>query len=40
MGFPGCAVINNLPASPGDTRDSSLILGSGRALGVGNSYSP
>ena len=40
MGFTGCAVINNLPASGGDTRDLSLILGSGRSLGVGNSHSP
>ena len=29
-------VVKNLPASAGDTRDMTLILGLGRSLGVGN----
>ena len=36
IGFPGGAVIKNLPASAGDARDVDLILGSGRFPGVGN----
>ena len=36
MGFPGGAVVKNLPASTGDARDMDLIPGSGRAPGVGN----
>ena len=33
MGFPGGSVVKNLPGNAGD---AGLILGSGRALGVGN----
>ena len=33
MGFPGGSVVKNLPGNAGD---GGLILGSGRALGVGN----
>ena len=29
-------MVNNLPASPGDARDSGLIPGLGRSPGVGN----
>ena len=29
MGFPGGAVVKNLPANTGDTRDMGLIPGSG-----------
>ena len=36
MGFPGGAVVKNLPTNAGDTRDTSLIPGSGRSPGVGN----
>ena len=36
MGFPGGAVVKNLPANAGDTRDLGLIPGSGRSLGMGN----
>ena len=36
MDFPGSAVIKNLPASAGGTRDVGLIPGSGRAPGGGN----
>ena len=35
-GFPGGAVVKNLPANAGDSRDSNLIPGLGRYLGVGN----
>ena len=35
-GFPGGAVVKNLPANVGDARDSSLIPGLGRSPGVGN----
>ena len=35
-GFPGGAVVKNLPANSGDSRDSDLIPGLGRSLGVGN----
>ena len=37
MGFPGGAVIKNLLAISGDTRDAGSIPGSGRSPGVGNS---
>ena len=36
MGFSGGAVVKNLPASAGDSRDLDLIHGSGRSSGVGN----
>ena len=36
MGFSGGAVVKNLPANAGDARDSGLIPGLGRSLGVGN----
>ena len=36
MGFPGGAVVKNLPANAGDTRDLGLIPGSGRSLGGGH----
>ena len=36
-GFPGEAVGKNPPASSRDAGDASLILGSGRSPGVGNS---
>ena len=35
-GFPGGAVVKNLPVSAGNARDVCLILGSGRAPGEGN----
>ena len=35
-GFPGGAVVKNLPANVGDTRDVGLIPGSGRSPGEGN----
>ena len=35
MGFPGGAVVKNLPGNTGDTRDTGLIPGSGRTHGVG-----
>ena len=35
-GFPRSAVVKNLPTNAGDTRDLSLIPGSGRSPGVGN----
>ena len=35
-GFPGGAVVKNLPANAGDSRDSGPILGSRRSPGVGN----
>ena len=34
--FPGGAVVKNLPANAGDTRDTGAITGSGRYPGVGN----
>ena len=37
MGFPGGAVVKNLPASVGNTRDMSSVPGSERSPGVGNS---
>ena len=36
-GFPGSALVKNLPANAGDARDVGLIPGSGRSHGVGNS---
>ena len=36
MGFPGCSVVKNLPASAGDARDTSFIPGLGRSPGGGN----
>ena len=36
-GFPGGAVVNNLPANARDARDTGLIPGSRRSPGVGNS---
>ena len=37
MGFPGSAVINNLPAKAGDTGDIGLIPALGRSPAEGNS---
>ena len=34
-GFPGGAVVKNLPANAGDSRDVGLISGLGRSPGVG-----
>ena len=34
--FPGGAVVKNLPANGGESRDVGLILGSGRSPGVGS----
>ena len=36
MSFPGSTVVKNLPASAGDTRDTSSIPGLGRSSGEGN----
>ena len=36
MGFPGGAVVRNLPASAEDLRDKSSIPGMGRSTGDGN----
>ena len=36
LGFPRGAVVKNLPANAGDTRDVGSISGSGRSPGVGN----
>ena len=36
LGFPGSAVVKNLPASAGDVRDLGLIPGWRRSPGVGN----
>ena len=36
IGFPGGAVVKNMPANAGDTRDVGSILGLGRSPGVGN----
>ena len=38
MEFPGGAVVNNLPANAGDTREAGLIPGLGRSPGLGNGY--
>ena len=35
-GFPSGAVVKNLPANAGDTRDAGSIPGSGRSPGEGN----
>ena len=35
-GFPGGAVVKNLPANAGDSGDAGLIHGSGRSSGEGN----
>ena len=35
IGFPGGAVVKNLPASAGDARDMGSIPGSGNSPGVG-----
>ena len=34
--FPGGTEVKNLPASVEDTRNTGLILGSGRSPGIGN----
>ena len=39
MEFPGGAVVNNLPANAGDTREAGLIPGLGRSPGLGNGNS-
>ena len=36
MGFPGGAVVKNLPANAGDVRDMGLIPGLGKSCGEGN----
>jgi len=36
MGFPGGAVVKNLPANTGDTRDMGSIPGLERSLGGGH----
>ena len=36
MGFPGGSMVNNQPASAGNSRDVGLIPASGRSPGVGN----
>ena len=36
LGFPGGALVKNLPASAGDTRDEGSIPASERSPGVGN----
>ena len=36
IGFPGSSVLKNPSANAGDTRDASLIPGSGRSPGEGN----
>ena len=36
LGFPSGAVVKNLPANAGDTRDVGWIPGLGRVPGVGN----
>ena len=38
-GFPGGAVVKNLPANAGDPRNTGLILGLGDSPGEGNSNS-
>ena len=38
-GFPGGAVIKNLPCNAGDAGDEGSVLGSGRFPGVGNGNS-
>ena len=39
MGFPGGAVVKNLPANAGDSRDMGSVPGLGRSPGEGNSNS-
>ena len=36
VGFPGCAVVKNLPVNAGDTRYVGLIPGWGLSFGIGN----
>ena len=36
LGFPGGAVVKNLPANAVDTRDADSIPGLGRSPGIGN----
>ena len=36
LGLPGASVVKNPPASAGDSRAASSILGLGRSSGVGN----
>ena len=36
MGYPGGAMVKNMPASAGDTRDMGSIPGSGKSPGEGN----
>ena len=36
MGFPGGAVVKNLPANAGDAGNAGFIPGLGRSPGVGN----
>ena len=38
MGFPGGAVVKNLPANAEDAREASSIPGSGRSPEEGNGY--
>ena len=38
VGFPGGAVVKNLPADAGNTRDVGLIPGLGRSSGGGNGH--
>ena len=40
MGFPGGAVVKNLPPNAGDTRDMGLIPGSESFPGIGNGNPP
>ena len=40
LGFPGGAMVKNLPANAGNARDTGSILGSGRYPGVGNDNPP
>ena len=39
MGYPGGAMVKNMPASAGDTRDMGSIPGSGKSPGEGNGNS-
>ena len=39
-GFPGVIAVKTLPANEGDSRDTSLIAGSGRSLGEENGSTP
>ena len=40
LGFPGGAVVKNLPASAGDAGGTGSVPGSGRSPGEGNSNPP